>query len=84
MHQASTCVAGSYFPTTPAEIPSQLTEYHDTFPETARQADSIPDDNSPDLISAIITAELELIDMLAHVIVVAVPRETTAPIANDT
>jgi hypothetical protein len=84
MHQASTCAAGFHFATNPAEIPSQMTEYQNNVPETAPQADSIPDDNSPDLIPAIITAELAFLDMLAHLIVDAVQRETTAPIANDT
>ena len=84
MHQASTCAAGFYFPTNPAEIPSQLTEYHDNFPETAPQADNIPDTNERNLIPAIITAELTLLDILAHLIVDAVQRDTTAPIAKDT
>jgi hypothetical protein len=84
MHQASTCAAGFYFPTNPAEIPSQMTEYHDNSPEVAPQAQSIQDNNEPDLIPAIITAELAILDMLAHLIVDAVQRDTTAPIAKDT
>jgi hypothetical protein len=84
MLSGSTCVAGFYFLTTAAEIPSQMTEYPDNCYETAPQDDSIPDDDSPDFIPAIITAELALLDMLAHLIVDAVQRETTAPIAKDT
>ena len=80
----STCVAGVYFATNPAEIPSQMPEYHDTFPEAAPQAHSISDNNEPDPIPAVITAELALIDMLAHVIVDAIQRKTTAPLAKDT
>ena len=84
MHQASTCAAGLYFPANPTEIPSQMTEYHDNSPEVAPQAQSIQDNNEPDLIPAIITAELAILDMLAHLIVDAVQRDTTAPIAKDT
>ena len=84
MHQASTCAAGFYFPTNPAEIPSQMPEYHDNSPEAAAEADSIPNTNERDRTPAIITAELALLDMLAHLIVDAVQRETTAPIAKDT
>jgi len=80
----SACVAGFYFPTTPAEIPSQMSEYYDNSPEGAPQADSISNNNEPDLIPAIINAELALLDMLAHLIVDAIQRETTAPIAKDT
>ena len=83
MHQASTCAAAFYFPTNPAEIPSQMPEYHDNSPEAAPQADSISNTNEPHLVPAIITAELALLDMLAHLIVDAVQRDTTAPIAKD-
>jgi hypothetical protein len=61
-----------------------MTEYHDNFPESVPQAASIPNDNSRDRIPSIITAELVLLDMLAHLIVDAVQRDTTAPIAKDT
>jgi len=61
-----------------------MSEYHDNSPAAAPQADSISNTNEPDLIPAIITAELALLDMLAHLIVAAVQRETTAPIAKDT
>jgi len=61
-----------------------MREYHDNSAEAAPQADSVLDDNSPDRTPAIITAELALLDMLAHLIVDAVQRETTAPIAKDT
>ena len=84
MHQASTCAAAFYFPTNPAEIPSQMPEYHDNSPAAAPQADSIPNTNERNLTPAIITAELALLDMLAHLIVDAVQRDTTAPIAKDT
>ena len=84
MHQASTCAAGFYFPTNPAEIPSQMPKYHDNSPEAAPQADSISNTNERDRTPAIITAELALLDMLAHLIVDAVQRDTTAPIAKDT
>jgi hypothetical protein len=84
MHQASTCAAGFYFPTNPAEIPSQMPEYHDNSPEAAPQADSIPNTNERDRTPAIINAELALLDMLAHLIVDAVQRDTTAPMAKDT
>jgi hypothetical protein len=60
-----------------------MPEYHDNYPKSAPQADSVLDDNSPDRIPAIITAELALLDMLAHLIVDAVQRDTTAPIAKD-
>jgi hypothetical protein len=84
MQQASACAAGFYFPTDPAEIPSQMPEYHDNSPKAAAEADNIPDTNERNLIPAIITAELALLDMLAHLIVDAVQRETTAPMAKDT
>ena len=84
MHQPSTCAAGFYFPTNPTEIPSQMPEYHDNFPETAPQAQSIPDNNERNRTPAIITAELALLDMLAHLIVDAIQCDTTAPIAKDT
>ena len=58
--------------------------YHDNSPEAAPQADSISNTNERDRTPAIITAELALLDMLAHLIVEAVQRETTAPIAKDT
>ena len=61
-----------------------MTEYHDNSPAATPQADNIPDTNERNLIPAIITAELTLLDMLAHLIVDAVQRETTAPIAKDT
>ena len=61
-----------------------MTEYHDNSPAATPQADSVLDDNSPDRIPAIITAELALLDMLAHLIVDAVQCDTTATIANDT
>jgi hypothetical protein len=61
-----------------------MPEYHDNSPAAAPHADSVLDDNSPDRTPAIITAELALLDMLAHLIVDAVQRETTAPIAKDT
>jgi hypothetical protein len=83
MHQASTCAAGFYFPTNPAEIPSPMSEYHDNSPEAAPQADSISNTNERNRTPAIITAELALLEMLAHLIVEAVQRETTAPIAKD-
>ena len=61
-----------------------MPEYHDNSPAAAPQADSVLDDNSPDRTPAIITAELTLLDMLAHFIVDAVQRDTTATIAKDT
>jgi hypothetical protein len=61
-----------------------MTKYHDNSPETAPQADRIPDNNERNRTPAIITAELTLLDMLAHLIVDAVQRDTTAPIAKDT
>jgi hypothetical protein len=84
MHQASTCAAAFYFPTNPAEIPSQMPEYHDNSPEAAPQADSISNTNERNRTPAIITAELALLDMLAHLIVDAVQCDTTATIAKDT
>ena len=84
MQQASACAAGFYFPTDPAEIPSQMREYHDNSAEAAPQADSISNTNERDRTPAVITAELTLIDILAHLIVDAVQRDTTAPIAKDT
>ena len=60
-----------------------MSKYHDNFPETAPQADSISNTNERNRTPAIITAELALLDMLAHLIVEAVQRETTAPIAKD-
>ena len=84
MHQPSTCAAGFYFPTNPTEIPSQMPEYHDNSAEVAPQADSISNTNERNRTPAIITAELALLDMLAHLIVDAVQRDTTAPIAKDT
>jgi hypothetical protein len=83
MHQASTCAVGFYFPTNPAEIPSQMPEYHDNSSAAAPQADSISNTNERNRTPAIITAELALLDILAHLIVDAVQRETTAPIAKD-
>ena len=61
-----------------------MREYHDNSAEAAPQADSISNTNERDRTPAVITAELTLIDILAHLIVDAVQRETTAPIANDT
>jgi hypothetical protein len=60
-----------------------MSEYHDNSPEVAPQADSISNTNERNRTPAIITAELALLDMLAHLIVEAVQRETTAPIAKD-
>ena len=60
-----------------------MPEYHDNSPEAAPQADSISNTHEPHLVPAIITAELALLDMLAHLIVDAVQRDTTAPIAKD-
>ena len=61
-----------------------MREYHDNSAEAAPQADSISNTNERDRTPAVITAELTLIDILAHLIVDAVQRETTAPIAKDT
>ena len=80
----SACAASFISLPHPAEIPSQMTEDHDNVAETAPQTHNISDDTLPDRIPAIITAELALLDMLAHLIVDAVQRETMAPIAKDT
>ena len=61
-----------------------MPEYHDNSAEVAPQADSISNTNERNRTPAIITAELALLDMLAHLIVDAVPRDITAPIAKDT
>jgi len=61
-----------------------MSEYYDNFSEAAPQAHRIPDTNEPHLVPAIITAELALLDMLAHLIVDAAQRATTSPIVNDT
>lgn len=61
-----------------------MPKYHDNSTTAAPQADSIPNTNERDRTPAIITAELTLLDMLAHLIVDAVQRDTKAPIAKDT
>jgi hypothetical protein len=80
MHQAPTCAAGFYFPTNPAEIPSQMTTYDDNSSEARPQVEDGPKDTD---VSPIITAELALLDMLARLIVDAVQHHSLQPDAND-
>ena len=57
-----------------------MTTYDDNSSEARPQAEDGPKDTD---VSPILTAELALLDMLARLIVDAVQRDTTAPIAKD-
>jgi len=82
MHQASTCAAGSYFPTTTHIKTSQMTTYRDNSFNAAPQTALASADADSELVSTILTAELALLDMLARLIVDAVQRDATPPTAK--
>lgn len=80
MPQASNCAAVFYFPTNPAATPSQMTTYDDNSPEALPQSGDVPKDTD---VSAILTAELALLDMLARLIAEAAQCHSFPHEAND-